>query len=92
MVGIPSDTVLIQTRPRAAGVPARAVQFQGNPAVHPDIFEDGQHEGAPRWRVQTTEDRGSQALSHGDWIIGHGQRLVIVPKDEFFRNWQVVPE
>lgn len=82
--------MLIQTKPKEPGTPVEAVQFLGDPSVHPGIFWDTDPHLKPHWRVRTSEERGSLWLGFGDWIVGEGPRLRTIHPDEFERDWQVV--
>ena len=81
---------LIQTKPRPAGQPTHAVQFLGDPSVHKDIFLDSEKDGIKKYRLRTTEDRGSQAIVEGCWIMGSGSVASVIMPDTFERYWQVV--
>lgn len=87
----PTDgQVLIRRRPREPGEPVLAVQFLGDPKVHPGIFRDDTTRHSS-YRVARDEDRGSLYLEHGSWIIGQGASTQVIPPNEFAREWQVVP-
>lgn len=82
--------VLIQTKPKPAGEPRAAVQFLGDPGVHPDIFWDTDSRTKPHWRVRTSDERGSQWIDIGYWLIGAGHNLETVSPAVFARDWQQV--
>ena len=63
--------MLIQTKPKEAGNPVDAVQFLGDPDVHPDIYQETcAITKRTHWRLRTSEERGSQWIGVGYWIIG----------------------
>ena len=82
--------MLIQTKPKEAGMPVDAVQFLGDPSVHPGIFLDTDPHTKPHWRVRTSEDRGSLWLGVGDWIVGMGHNLRTIHPEDFESDWQLV--
>lgn len=94
--------MLIQTKPKPAGKPVEAVQFLGDPSVHPAIWWQPEEKlshgkvNKAHWRLGG-EGRGggydfsSSYLEIGDWIIGRGHGLALIHPKEFERDWQVVP-
>lgn len=94
--------MLIQTKPKEAGEPVEAVQFLGDPSVHPCIWwqpEESLSYGRTNrahWRLGGEShgggyDSSSSWLDIGDWIIGKGRDMRIVKPDAFDRDWQLVP-
>lgn len=82
-------TALIQTRPKPAGSPVFAVKWLGDPNVHPGIFLDNDpHIKPPQFRLRTTEEGGSLALTWGCWIIGSGPTARIIQSSVFREDWQ----
>lgn len=84
--------MLIQTKPKEVGKPIDAVQFLGDPSVHPDIYQETcAITKKTHWRLRTSEGRGSQWLGVGYWIIGRGWNVETIDPITFKRDWQVVP-
>lgn len=84
--------MLIQTKPQPAGKPVEAVQFLGDPSVHPQIFWDTDPHTKPHWRVGGEShggpyDSGSLYLTIGDWIVGRGA-VELIHAEQFERDWQ----
>lgn len=83
--------MLIQTKPKEAGNPVDAVQFLGDPDVHPGIYQETcAITKRTHWRLRTSEERGSQWLGVGYWIIGRGHRVETIEPAIFERDWQLV--
>lgn len=95
--------MLIQTRAKAPGVPLEAVQFLGDPSVHPAIWWQPD-EAVSRtstlkahWRMGGEDHGGrygtsSSYLEIGDWIYRDARGdLRLLHAYEFDRDWQAVP-
>lgn len=86
--------MLVQTKPKPPGTPMKAVQFLGDPAVHPGIYKS--ESPRPHWRVGGEDHGGPEGsasswLDIGDWIVGEGAALRVVSAEVLEREWQMVP-
>ena len=87
--------MLIQKKPKPVGEPVTAVQFIGDPGVHPQIFWDTSPGSKPHWRIGGEDhggpfDSGSSYLARDTWIAGEGATLMLISPDTLARDWQVV--
>jgi len=85
--------IIAQTKPKPAGIKLSAVQFNGDPSVHPNIFHST--DPKPHWRFGGEDhggpyDSGSSYLEEGTWIIGTGVNSFLVDSKTFERDWQIV--
>lgn len=89
--------MLIQTKPKEAGMSIEAVQFLGDPKVHPNIVWRNEEPIRPgyassgHWRLtNSTLSGGSSYLEIGDWIYHDGRCLKVITRSIFERDWQIV--
>ncbi len=85
--------MLIQLKPKEAGKPVDAIQFFGSITSHPCIvWADNQIKVGDKDRWCVKSGLYLIPVNAGDWIVGiNSLTPCVVPREEFERDWQIVP-